>query len=115
MNEQIEALNTANEYLDNLKNGINKLVSYIDNEEEDKACAIISMIADGIDWLIKVVKLTSEVHEGKVSLDGIEEKLGEVADAIENEDYILVGDLFNYEIMPILEEAHKQIKLIVQN
>ena len=115
MNEQIEALNTANEYLNNLKNGINKFVEYVDNEKENMAFELIPLIADGIDWISNVVKLTSDVHKGKININGIEEKLTEVAEALENEDYILVSDLFNYEVIPILEQTHQQIRLIIQN
>lgn len=115
MNEQIEALNTANEYLDNLKNGIKEVVLYIENEEEEKACSMIPLIADGIDWIMKVVNLTSDVHKGRIQLNGIEDKINELADALENEDYILVGDLFHYEILPVLEKAHDDIKEVILN
>ncbi|GKX65472.1 hypothetical protein [Inconstantimicrobium mannanitabidum] len=115
MNEQIEALKTASEYIDNLKGGINTLVKFIEEGEEEKGCGYIPLVADGIEWLMNVVDLTQEFHEGKVSLDSINQKLEEIVEALENEDYTLVGDLFNYEILPILEQAQVSINSVIQN
>lgn len=117
MNEQIEVLSTANEYMENLKSGINKLVDYIQGGEEQSGIELIPDIADGIGWIIDVVNLTRESQKENIDISMIDEKLSEVVEAIENEDYILVGDLFNYEILPILESVHEGIKtsLIVLN
>ena len=117
MNEQIEVLSTANEYMENLKSGINRLVDYIQGGEEQSGIELIPDIADGIGWIIDVVNLTRESQKENIDISMIDEKLSEVVEAIENEDYILVGDLFNYEILPILESVHEGIKtsLIVLN
>lgn len=115
MNEQIDALKSASEYIDNLKGGIDTLVKCIENGEEQKGCGYIPLMADGIEWLINVINLTKEFHEGKVSLDSIEEKLAEIVEALENEDYTLVGDLFNYEVLPILEATQNKINSLIQN
>lgn len=115
MNEQIDALKSASEYIDNLKGGIDTLVKCIENGEEQKGCGYIPPVADGIEWLTNVVNLTQELHEGKVSLDSLDEKLSEIVEALENEDYTLVGDLFNYEVLPILEQTQDSINSLIQN
>lgn len=115
MNEQMEALISANEYLDNLIGGIKKVVNYIEQGEEGKGIELIPTIADGIEWLLSAINLTQEVHKGSVGIGNLNGKLEEVVDALENEDYVLVGDLFNYEILPILEDIKGNIKKIVQN
>lgn len=115
MNEQMEALRTASEYLENLCGGVRKVVNYIEQGEEEKGMDLIPPIADGIEWLLNAVNLTQETHNGSIDVGDINEKLGEVVDALENEDFVLVGDLFNYEILPILEDIQKNIRTIVQN
>lgn len=115
MNEQMEALRTANEYLDNLIGGVKKVANYIEQGEEEKGVELISYIADGIEWLLSAVNLTQEVHEGSVNIGAINEKLEEIVEALENEDYVLVGDLFNYEILPILEDIQGNIRNVVNN
>lgn len=115
MNEQIEALITANDYLNNLECGIKQLVKAFEEQDDNKGCSLIPLIADGIKWVIDVVELTRNSQPNPVDVSMIDEKLDEVVDAIENEDYILVGDLFNYEILPIIEGIHEDIKKIVAN
>lgn len=114
MEQQIEALKTAYEYINNLKQGINTLVQYLQEENERKACEMIPLVADGIEWVTQVVRLTGDVHKGEISCKEITKKLGEIVEALDSEDYVLVNDLFYYEISPILEEIQSQIREIIK-
>lgn len=114
-NEKIEVLVTANEYLINLEGGIRQVVEAFQQEDENKGCSLIPLVADGIKWVIDVVSLTRDMQKEKIDISQIDEKLEEVVEAIENKDYILVGDLFEYEVLPIIEEIHKQIRNLVVN
>lgn len=114
-NEKIEALQTANEYLDKLKSGINKVINLIEEDNEGKACNYLSDITEGIDWISQVITLTADIQKEKIELGDINEKLTEAVEALENEDYNLLGDIFKYEILPILESMHKQIKVCILN
>lgn len=115
MNDKFEALKTADDYLDKLKNGINKVVDLLEEDNEKKACSYIIDIAEGIDWIIQVINLTSDVQKEKIDLSNMNENLNEIVEALENEDYNLLKDLFRYEISPILDRIHKQIKVCVLN
>ena len=115
MEEKFEALRTANEYIDNLKNGIENLVNKINSGEENNGVALIPQIADGLDWLINIIKLTSDVHNGAVSMGNANEILEQIIEALDNEDYVLLGDLFNYEFLPTLEDIQVSIRKIVLN
>lgn len=115
MNDKFEALKTADDYLDKLKNGINKVIDLLEEDNENKACSYIIDIAEGIDWIIQVINLTSDVQKEKIDLSNMNENLNEIVEALENEDYNLLGDLFRYEISPILDRIHKQIKVCVLN
>ena len=113
MNEKIEILKTTSEYLVNLKGGIENLVVLMNEEKEQQACGIIPEIADGVGWVLNVTNLTSDILGEVENLDEINNFLTEIVEALENEDYILVSDLFNYEILPILENLHEVIKIKV--
>ena len=104
--EKIEVLQTANDYMNNLKNGIVNLANMIQEGKEQEAITIIPQVVDGIEWIVQVIILTKE---------GLNDQLQEIIEALENEDYILVGDLFNYEILPILENIHERIKETLAN
>ena len=113
--EKIEALQTANEYMDNLKKGIIDLSNMIQEGKEQQAISVIPQVVDGLQWIIQVVSLTREVQKNEIKLEGLNDQLQEIIEALENEDYILVGDLFNYEILPILENIHEGIRETVAN
>lgn len=112
--QQIEALKSADEYLNNLKNGINKAVNLFEKGKEKRGCDYIPLIAKGIDWISKVINLTKDVQKEEITIDDMNEYLEQIVQALENEDYTLVGDIFNYEIQPILDRIHKQVKELLE-
>ncbi len=114
MEKQLEALVTANEYIGKLKTGIEELVNKINSGQENNGVLLIPNIADGLQWLISVIELTKDYHKGSISIEDIKEKLPEVIEALENEDYVLVGDLFNYELLPALVNIQEEIKKLLE-
>ncbi|SHI42352.1 hypothetical protein SAMN02745163_00227 [Clostridium cavendishii DSM 21758] len=112
---QIEALITANEYLFNLKAGIEKVVSFFEGGEYGNGCALIPLIADGIEYISEMVRLTDDVLDKCKDVENLNGFLGEIVEAIDSEDFVLVGDLFNYEVLPIVEDIHSKIISKVAN
>lgn len=113
MNKQIEVLITAKEYIEELKKGVDNVAKYIQDGQEKNAFDLIAQIADGIEWLLKVINLTEDYHQGKISENNINEKLFEIVQAFDNENYVLVSDLFKYEIVEILDIIQKEIDSIL--
>ncbi|QBD85199.1 hypothetical protein EQG73_08260 [Clostridium tetani] len=109
MEQKLEALETAKNYIDNLKEGIDSIYNYISEGKENDALSLIPDFAEGIEWLSQVLVLTKDVHKKDLNMDELNDLLNEVVEAIENEDYILVGDLFKYEIYEILDELQQNI------
>ena len=114
-NEKFEALKSADEYLDNLKKGINNISNLIQEGREQDGLNLIGPAAEGIQWVEEVIHLTKDVQKEDIDMSDMNEHIEELVDAMENEDYILVGDLFSYEVLPILERIHSQIKKCVAN
>ena len=110
MNEKIEALKTADKYMYNLKKGIQSVVEKFQGGMENDALNLLPFVIDGLQWMAQVITLTKDVQKGEINLFKFNSKLKEVVEAIENEDYVLIGDLFEYEIIPMLEDTHKVIK-----
>ncbi|MCS4468464.1 hypothetical protein JTS96_07730 [Clostridium botulinum] len=54
MNEKIEALRTASEYILNLKNGIKTASENFQNGNEQEGNDLVPLIADGINWITQV-------------------------------------------------------------
>lgn len=111
LKQQFETLQTANEYILKLEAGIVEGIEVFRHNEEGQGIEIIPYIIDGIEWLNDAMKLTVGIHKQEVNYDEVREKLVEIIDAVNNEDYILVGDLLEYEILPIIG----QWKSIIRN
>lgn len=103
--EKLEAIVTASEYIKNLIKAIKDMSEMMYSGNEAEGMNVISQVVDGLDYINKVVYLTDNVFGRIENIDGLNEYLDEIVNAIEGEDYILVGDLFNYEVKPILEEV----------
>ncbi|SNV81558.1 hypothetical protein [Clostridium cochlearium] len=109
MNQKLEALETATNYINNLKQAIDKIYNYISEGKENNAIALIPAFTEGVEWLSQVLVLTKDVHKKDLNIDGLNDILGQIVEAMGNEDYILVGDLFKYEIYEALDEIQQNI------
>ncbi|NFO04372.1 hypothetical protein FDB23_09650 [Clostridium botulinum] len=115
MNEKFEALKTVSKYLVNLINGIEKAVEYFQGGEERKGCDLILPITEGIQWMTDALLVTKDVHKQNIDLKNINEKLNEIVDALENRDFVLIGDLFQYELIPVLKDIQNDINKTIEN
>jgi len=115
LNERIEVLQSADKYLYNLRNGVVKLVELMQAEKEQEAILLIPEISDGITWIMNAVDLTRDIHKNEIGTSLINEHLESIIEGLENEDYILIGDIFNYEIIPILDKVHDEIRIAIAN
>lgn len=109
MENKIEVLKTASEYIVNLKISISKTAECLKSIQYEKGMAMIEPITEGLIWLLMVVQNTRDVQKGEISIEEINEKLNEIVEAMQNEDDILVADLFEYELLPIIENIENVI------
>ncbi|NFS27797.1 MULTISPECIES: hypothetical protein [Clostridium] len=115
MNEKFDTLKSVSEYIVNLINGIEKAVEYFQGGEERKGCDLILPITEGIQWMSDALIITKDIHKQDINLQNMNEKLNEIVDALENGDFILSGDLFQYELIPIIQDIQKNINKILAN
>lgn len=113
-NNKFEILKTASEYIVNLKIGINKAIKCYQEGQENRGGNLIVSIAEGIQWLSEAICLTSDIQIYPIYFQTMNEKLNEVVKAFENGDYTLIGDLFEYEILPIIDDIEEKIKESIQ-
>ncbi|APF23638.1 hypothetical protein [Clostridium butyricum] len=108
--EEKEALRTVDEYLYKLKDGINNISSLIQEGKEQESFNLIAQVADGLQWINEAFDATKLYHHDELSLENTNQFIEEISEALENEDYILVSDIFKYEITPIIEELQLNMK-----
>jgi hypothetical protein len=104
-------LNQIDEYLHKLKDGIEETVDLFRTGETNKANKMYQQIIEGLDWYIQVTtKILSLLNteglkkKGNNKLNDLNEILGEIMEAQENEDTVLIADILEYEISRYIEE-----------
>ena len=114
MNEGIDTLETVSDYMVNLINGIKKAVEFFQEGEDKKGCELIFYITEGIQWMSDSLAVTKDMFKQDITLEDMNEKLSEIVEALENGDFILIGDLFQYELVPILEDIQKNVNMVLE-
>jgi hypothetical protein len=108
MNNKIEEIKiTITSYIPKLKNGIIEAAEFFQKYEENKGTALLVEITDGVKWVIDALVSIQRLDEKEII--NINNKLNEIIDALENEDYILIGDLLQYELLPVMEEIDNNL------
>ncbi len=114
-------IDNAEEYLNKLLPGIERAAELFRSENELEANKFFIKIVDGIDWLSQVFQIviaaqnrrpeTYEINGTtiKARQDKLKELIQQMATANENQDWVLLADLLEYEIHPYYEEWHTLI------
>lgn len=103
-NEQIEVLKTAKEYMENLDKAIVKTAEYLQNEDYYNGMDLVIKISDGLEWIVKLIASRNDIYKKDMKINEFNDKIKEIVEALKNQDYILIGDLLEYEIKPIIED-----------
>ncbi|MBV4430571.1 hypothetical protein KM803_04385 [Clostridium tyrobutyricum] len=108
-NQKIELLRTVKEYINNLRKGITKSAEYFQSGEDEKGFNMVTSIAEGINWIADAIESTRDIVNKNIFLDNLNDKLNQIVEAMENRDTVLIGDLFQYELLPIIDEMDKVV------
>lgn len=112
--EKLDVLNTAKEYMNNLNSAMIKSSEYLQNGDYFNGTNLIVSITDGLEWIVQLITLRKDIYEEDMEVNKFIDNIKEVVEAFENEDYILIGDLLQYEISPIIEEYNNKTVLILE-
>lgn len=118
----LKNLANAENYLQRLIPGIEKAAELFQTENEQDANKYFLIIIDGIDWFSQVldgVMKASGLDPDAIELKGeslqkrksrLIELMGQMLDANQNKDWVLMADLLEYEIAPYYKEWVDLIK-----
>lgn len=106
-----ETIEEVNLYLPKMINGIDSFILYFENgkEKEQESNTLLSNIFEGLEWITQAVYLINKIKPGPMQEQELVEKLSMLIDAYENEDYLLLCDILDYEIKPVLKKWANQI------
>lgn len=113
-NEQIEVLKTAKKYMENLDKAIVKTAEYLQNEDYYNGMDLVIKISDGLDWTVKLIASRNDIYNEDMKIDEFNDKIGDIVEALKNEDYILTGDLLEYEIKPIIKYYYNKTNTMLK-
>ena len=115
MTEKIQTLVSAYEYITRLNSGIETAINSYRIDDTTKGNEMTVDITEGLQWLIEAIDLTSEVQKEPINVAEINETIAEIIIALENEDTVLIADLFEYELLDKLKEWHEKIGVSLED
>ncbi|MCY6370413.1 hypothetical protein [Clostridium ganghwense] len=104
-----ELLKTAEEYLEKLIEKIKYSVELLQSGKEGLVFEYTTDIIEGLIGVIDAITLTKDIQKNIIDTSAINEHLIEINGCFESKDYILLSDLLEYEIVPILDEWRTKI------
>lgn len=95
----LETIQSYNEYLGKVENGSEIIANLLREDQITNALSVIVDFSEGMSWLTKATELLRE-NNITVNLDisEINNFLEEINEGLKIQDYLLVADLFEYEI-----------------
>ncbi|GEN35036.1 hypothetical protein [Aneurinibacillus danicus] len=107
--QKLELLETSCEMIDSLVSRIEQAVTLYHGGKEAEGSQKIIPIIDDLEQLMQAMTLTADVQVEKVEVFVLNDFLTEIVSAFENQDYVLLADLFEYEVSPVLQAWKEKI------
>lgn len=109
-----ESLVDAGVYVGKLLRAIDDILDNFLSGKENVALQELPDMTDGFEWILNVIELTRPTQEELgIEFAGVPqfmEGIKEIVAAFENNDYVLLGDLLNYELKPVIEKWDEQLR-----
>lgn len=104
MEAKYEVIQTIDLYIPRLINGITAMMEEFKGNNIDVGKKLLLPVIDGIGWILEAIELCKDILREDLKISELVIVCGEILGGMENEDYILTIDLFEYEVIPKLEE-----------
>lgn len=106
MNELVEVVESYNSYIKNIAPGSVQIAEHLRKDEIQDALQLILQFSEGMSWLVEASDfLVQNGMNNNLDVTKIHEFLNEINSGLEIQDYVLVADMFEYEIAPFFEQV----------
>lgn len=107
MNELIiETQQSYNDYLTKLIGGCDEIVGNLQSNNIHQALQLILQFSEGATWLVDInQKLATLGINNELKHESIQEYFSQINTGLEIQDFVLVSDMFEYEIKPFFESC----------
>ncbi|RKL68336.1 hypothetical protein CR203_07600 [Salipaludibacillus neizhouensis] len=107
----IETKKSLLEYIPRLIQGSESIGEALQSGEQYKAMKQLPDLFEGIQWITSALKGIEKNHYSfNINTAELNGNLKEMEDALKNQDFVLLADLLEYEISPILEDWLNKIE-----
>ncbi len=114
-----EAVSDGINYLPKLEEGLMSVVTLFREGQEGEGISLFQQSIEGLEWFGTVLAALGRFRDSENTYSGLtltyNDKLNELLEAWQNMDMVLIGDLIEYEIVPIIDKVMNDIKEGTQN
>ncbi|MDE6357782.1 MAG: hypothetical protein K2L15_04225 [Eubacteriales bacterium] len=107
--EQINKQEVFEDIKKYIQNIYEKKDEILDNIRENNEVNLIIEILDSLTYCIRGINLTSDISNIDIDEEDFKSKMEEMTQAIENQDNNLLMDIFEYEILEIIEKIYTKL------
>lgn len=119
-NVVLDSINTAQDYLPNLRKGLSQISMYLRNGKDSEGTKLFYYALEGLDWFLHVAEaistfFCSKKTDIKEDLKTYSDIIFNLSEAWGNSDYLLTADIIDYELIPNLKKWNKLVDEILTN
>lgn len=114
MNNNLETIQSVREFGGKLALGILKTSESYQSYDESKGAELMISIIDGLQWYMDAAVKHSALNT-KDEINDVNDKFKDLVEAFENQDFVLIGDLLQYEVLPIIEDINNKLGEMIKN
>lgn len=98
------------EYINQVPQGLNVIVTLLEDNKLDAAFNSIANLAEGLEFLLKIEEALKQQNLYINSrIDEVMSTFHEINETLQNEDIVLLKDLIEYELVPAFSSASEWI------
>lgn len=104
----LETIGSYNEYIGNIPAGAENVTNLLREDKIEEASQEIKNFSEGLLWLIEVKNVLTKIDiKVDLQIEKIQEILEEINEGLVKGDFVLVADMFEYEVAPFFASVNK--------
>ena len=105
-----ELKNSYYDYISQIPNGLQNIIAFISNNKVEQALNGIANLAEGLEFLLTVEQAFKQENLTiNSNINQAMEFIREINASLVNQDYILLKDIIEYELIPIFSSSSEWV------
>lgn len=109
----VETINSIKDYMPKLIVGCNNTIENLQRGNEAVALQALPGIVEGLEWVLEAISGLKAIGQLKeVQLVELTKHFQDLVSSLELNDYVLLADILDYEVSPVLNNWLQIISLV---